>query len=171
MQYDDDDDDDDDDESLPHNGSETSRAAAQDAAAGAGTLREQVYTITFERGDEGCTCDEAEQITGRTHQSVSARFNDLLRQGRIKDSGRVRKTRSKSMATVYVVTGRQVIMTKRLDWRRVTLSKLIHSFGMTGFELQREGLYWQLKLPGVPEQAYASYEDAMQALGLFVIDA
>jgi len=42
----------------------------------------------------GTTCDRLEVLLGMSHQTASARINDLARAGRIVDSGRREKTRT-----------------------------------------------------------------------------
>lgn len=42
----------------------------------------------------GATCDRLEQVLGMSHQTTSARLNDLARRGKILDSGRREKTRT-----------------------------------------------------------------------------
>lgn len=54
----------------------------------------------------GFTDDELEVRMGRTHQSVSATRNTLMRKGYVVDSGLRRKTRSGNDAIVYVWTGK-----------------------------------------------------------------
>lgn len=56
--------------------------------------------------ESGHTDDELEELTGRTHQSVSATRNTLMRKGYVIDSGLRRKTRSGNPAIVYVWTGK-----------------------------------------------------------------
>lgn len=51
--------------------------------------------------DKPKTCDEIEMITGLSHQTASARVNDLKKAYRIHDSGERRKTRSNRNATVW----------------------------------------------------------------------
>jgi hypothetical protein len=57
-------------------------------------------------GPRGFTDDELEEATMRTHQSVSATRNTLMRKGYVRDSGSRRKTRSGNPAIVYVRTGK-----------------------------------------------------------------
>ncbi len=42
----------------------------------------------------GATCDRLEQVLNMSHQTTSARLNDLARRGKIVDSGRREKTRT-----------------------------------------------------------------------------
>ncbi len=55
----------------------------------------------------GFTDDELELRMGRTHQSVSATRNTLMRKGYVVDSGLKRHTRSGNPAIVYVWTGKE----------------------------------------------------------------
>ena len=57
-----------------------------------------------EHGDDGFTCDEVERALDRTHQSISARINELRDTGWIIDSGERRKTRSGRNAVVWTPT-------------------------------------------------------------------
>ena len=52
----------------------------------------------------GLTCDEIEMYLDRTHQSISARINELRDSGWIIDSGKRRKTRSGRAAIVWTPT-------------------------------------------------------------------
>ena len=56
-------------------------------------------------GWAGCTVDEIEVATGRTHQSVSARVNELVAKKLIEGSGTTRKTRAGRGARVYILYG------------------------------------------------------------------
>lgn len=49
----------------------------------------------------GTTCDKLEQVLGMSHQTTSARINDLVRKGRIRDSGRREKTRTGRLAICW----------------------------------------------------------------------
>lgn len=50
----------------------------------------------------GMTVDQIEQTINRSHQSVSARVNELRNKGWIVDSGRKRLTRSRRSAIIWV---------------------------------------------------------------------
>jgi len=65
-------------------------------------VREQVYEVIARRsrGGEGTTCDDVERITGLTHQTASARVNELAADGEITPNGQ-RKTRSGKPAAAY----------------------------------------------------------------------
>ena len=49
----------------------------------------------------GTTCDKLEQVLNMSHQTTSARINDLVRKGRIRDSGRREKTRTGRLAICW----------------------------------------------------------------------
>lgn len=51
----------------------------------------------------GTTCDRLEVLLGMSHQTASARINDLARAGRIVDSGRREKTRTGRNAICWKV--------------------------------------------------------------------
>lgn len=54
----------------------------------------------------GTTCDRLEVLLGMSHQTTSARINDLARAGRIVDSGRREKTRTGRNAICWKVVGK-----------------------------------------------------------------
>lgn len=66
-------------------------------------IREEVFRFVKYMGSAGATCDEAEADLFLSHQTCSARFNELWRRGRIVDSGQRRPTRSGRKAIVFVV--------------------------------------------------------------------
>ena len=82
---------------------ETSRLAYRVAQLRTGSRRKEQWTIIHHAGADGCTDDEVEQITGRSHQSVSATRNSLMEDGLVVDSGMRRKTRYGNDAIVWVV--------------------------------------------------------------------
>lgn len=55
------------------------------------------------RGTSGATCDECERGLGLTHQSASARFNELTGANIFVSTRTKRKTRSGKDATVHIV--------------------------------------------------------------------
>jgi len=88
--------------SLPYvRGSATSEDAAQSMRIPAVALRERVYDL-ISKHPQGLTCDEVEVMTGRSHQSVSARIRELKQADRIAQAGR-RSTRSGRNADIHVV--------------------------------------------------------------------
>lgn len=85
----------------PSNGTATSDAAAESMRAHTARLRMLVLSAIAGAGSNGLTSDEAEQLLSMSHQTVSARFNELMRMGEIEAIGR-RKTRSGRTACVWV---------------------------------------------------------------------
>lgn len=81
--------------------SDTSRGAAASVAPVTGKLRRRVFEYIAVFCSQGSTCDQAESDLGMSHQTCSARFNELRNAGHIVDSGRRRKTRSGRNAAVY----------------------------------------------------------------------
>jgi hypothetical protein len=81
-------------------GSDTSEAAAQSMMHTVGQLRTRVHRV-IESSPCGMTCDEVEVALKLRHQTASARVRELAIMGRIRDSGRRRKTRSGRSAVVW----------------------------------------------------------------------
>lgn len=81
--------------------SNTSAQAAASIRKLAPTLRELVLAHVKAAG--GATCDEIELVLHFTHQTASARVNELMRMGALVDSGKRRRTRSGRNATVWVL--------------------------------------------------------------------
>lgn len=77
---------------------DTSAEAAASLANIAGDAL-KVFDTIFLGG--GLTCDQVEVKLNRSHQSISARVNDLMSKGWIMDSGLRRLTRSGRKATVW----------------------------------------------------------------------
>lgn len=84
---------------APHNGSQTSRAAAAEIQQFSNNLRERVYRFIAAR-ESGATIDEIARGLGILTATVCGRTSELKKQGRIVDSGRTRKTRSGRDAVV-----------------------------------------------------------------------
>lgn len=63
-------------------------------------IKERIYTIILNFG--GATCEEVEKRTKLSHQTVSARITELVKELKIKDSGIRRKTKSGRNARVYI---------------------------------------------------------------------
>lgn len=85
----------------PH--SDTSREAAE--SIDANTLRERVHRYIREQGPFGATDDEVQYELDMNPSTQRPRRIELVQQGRVRDSGRKRKTRSGRNATVWVVAG------------------------------------------------------------------
>jgi hypothetical protein len=83
--------------------SDTSREAARRIEPVTGTLRLLVFRSILD-SPHGRTDDEIEVLLDMRHQTASARRRELVQQGKVKDSGLTRKTRSGTPATVWVVT-------------------------------------------------------------------
>jgi len=88
---------------VPHNGTDTSRAAADSMKPHVSDLEREV--LQFVKLCGGATCDEIEYGKGMAHQTASARIKGLADKGLVRDSGARRKTRSGRQARVYVVCG------------------------------------------------------------------
>lgn len=88
-------------------GSETSKAAADRTRASgrAQTDARMVYDLVVAAGPRGLTCSEVVEKTGRAHQSMSARLNNLCNAQALKLSGEKRPTATKNLAQVYVHAG------------------------------------------------------------------
>ena len=65
------------------------------------SIRQKLYDVIAASPD-GRTADELEVLLGMAHQTVSARLSELLRAGRLVDSGERRKTRLGKDARVLV---------------------------------------------------------------------
>lgn len=89
---------------LPYNlGSDTSKEAAESMVPSASTIREWVLSyVRAQARFGGTTCDAAEVALKLTHQTCSARFNDLKKERLIFDSGKRTPTRSGRKAAVYL---------------------------------------------------------------------
>lgn len=84
--------------------SDTSTAAAFSMQRKpAALLRQRILHQIREAGALGLTCDALEAQTGLSHQTASARVNELMKTGAIEDSGARRLTRSDRKATVWIV--------------------------------------------------------------------
>lgn len=62
--------------------------------------RQRILEIAIQRGGYGVTCDEAECVLSMAHQSCSARFSELKRDGLLVPGLFTRQTRSGSNARV-----------------------------------------------------------------------
>jgi hypothetical protein len=81
-------------------GMDTMQDAADDITPVTGKLRKRVYAEIVKRGEYGATCDELEVALGLTHQTCSARVNELMRARAIIGTGK-RPTRSGRKARVW----------------------------------------------------------------------
>lgn len=83
------------------NAPSTSRAAGDSMQQHATRLARQIWDYLKDHGP--ATCAEAQQALGLSHQTCSARFNELKRKGLIHDTGAKRKTPSGRAAVVWSV--------------------------------------------------------------------
>jgi hypothetical protein len=87
--------------SAPETSHEAGEWMKQFALTDACAVLRQIYFACRRDHGIGLTCDEVEQALDRTHQSISARVNQLRDSGWIVDSGERRKTRSGRNAVVW----------------------------------------------------------------------
>jgi hypothetical protein len=91
--------------SAPETSHEAGEWMKRFALTDACTVFRHIYYAWYGRKFRGgLTCDEVEQALDRTHQSMSARVNELRDTGWIIDSGTRRKTRSGRAAIVWTPT-------------------------------------------------------------------
>jgi hypothetical protein len=88
--------------SRNHGGAETSIAAYETTPEShREAIRLKVLGMVEASAAFGLTCDEAEATTGLPHQSISARFTELVAAKQIHYGKERRKTRSGKQARVY----------------------------------------------------------------------
>lgn len=68
-------------------------------------LQLQVYDLICAAGWEGLTMEQVEKETGRTHQSISARINELEKLGLVERRAAKRKNNTGRGAWIYVKKG------------------------------------------------------------------
>jgi len=85
----------------PH--SATSKAAAKGVQSKNETLRSKVYRFIEVSGRYGATDDEIQDFLGLEGSTERPRRVELVEQGKVKDGGKTRATRSGRKATVWVV--------------------------------------------------------------------
>lgn len=78
-------------DTIPHNGTETSRAAAERIRPEARRMREVIYAAIKAAGFQGLTRPEIEAKTGYAGNTVRPRVIELRRATRVVDSDRKRK--------------------------------------------------------------------------------
>ena len=81
-------------------GRETSKAAAEAMEVPAGHLQISAYQYIVEHG--GLTDEQLEVLLQVSHQCASARRNELMEMGYVRDSGMKRRNRSGYYAIVWV---------------------------------------------------------------------
>lgn len=82
---------------------DTSHEAAALTLPNSGTQKRSVYDLIAASKTRGMTDDELESALNKSHQSVSARRNDLAGEKLIYDSGKRRRTKTGHPATVWLV--------------------------------------------------------------------
>jgi predicted transcriptional regulator len=85
-----------------HRGNSESIKAKELSLTNANRDRQRIIGLAQARGDAGITCDEAERLLGLSHQTCSARFSELKRDGILMATDQTRKTRSNASARVMV---------------------------------------------------------------------
>lgn len=85
-----------------HDGPETSHQAARKVAPRTPTMRERVLACIVAAGSRGLTDAEGERVSGMRSQSWTPRRGELVKQGRVIDSGERRTTESGCEAIVWV---------------------------------------------------------------------
>lgn len=92
---------------FSNNSTDTSAAAGASVRGTLGKLAQQCFDeieVVKGNGGAGLTVDQLEQLLNRSHQSVSARVNELRDKGWVRDSGFRRPTRSGRKAIVWIPT-------------------------------------------------------------------
>lgn len=144
-------------ESLPFaKGSDTSRAAAKSMQTEAAILRDRIYRA-IETSDKGMTCDEVEAKLGLTHQTASARVNELMNTDRIIDSQQRRDTRSGRKAVVWIPSTEDPTELEKVKRRRV--DRLLNEIGSWSAP-ERAEMIQELVLLWCSECGDELYEDA-----------
>lgn len=93
-------------QTAPHNGTPTSREAAEAIAPQIPRLEDIVHLMIKQHGDLGLTDEEIDQIAshyGNIKKTLRPRRVALAQRGVIVDSGRTRKTSSNRNAVVWVL--------------------------------------------------------------------
>ena len=86
----------------PHNGTETSKAAADAIVGDSRTLRARVFGFLIERGVDGATDEEIQHALGMACQTETPRRRELVKMHLVRDSERKRKTSSGRRAKVWI---------------------------------------------------------------------
>jgi hypothetical protein len=92
---------------FSNNSTDTSAEAGASMVTHVGKLARQCFdeiASVYRNDGVGMTVDALEQVLNRSHQSVSARVNELRNKGWLTDSGVRRKTRSGRAAIVWTVS-------------------------------------------------------------------
>lgn len=90
------------DKPLPHNGCETSKAAAESKRLRAGAQQQRVLECLQQAGDTGMTDEQIQVALGLSGDSERPRRRKLVELGLVADSGEVRETTSGHAAVIWV---------------------------------------------------------------------
>ena len=103
---------------LPHNGTVTSKLAAQSMRSSAGAQQRRVLECLQQAGDAGMTDEEIQNALDLSGNSERPRRRKLVEIGLVKDGGVMRKTGSNYAATVWVVCSpnEKPAATSAADW-------------------------------------------------------
>lgn len=103
---------------TPHNNTPTSCIAAKLAQTFAASQQEQVFQAIEQAGANGLTDQEIETALNIAGNSVRPRRRKLVELGRVKESGNLRLTDSKSPAVVWIVTppDERSLVTSKSNW-------------------------------------------------------
>lgn len=82
--------------------SPTSKAAAVQIEPKANTLRAKVYDLIKVSSEYGATDEELQDILCMEGSTERPRRKELCEQGKVKDSGKTRKTKSGRQAVIWV---------------------------------------------------------------------
>jgi hypothetical protein len=85
--------------------SETSRQAAVRIRSRADSLRDRVYAFIVKQGEYGATDAEIEAGTEMSGNTVRPRRGELEVQGRIRNTGKTRATKSGRQAVIWAAAG------------------------------------------------------------------
>ena len=93
---------------VPHNRTDTSRAAAASQQGESLARKRRIVYDYIRSHSQGATCDEIEVATGMRHSTISARINELWSREPVLvvDSGVRRLTRSNRSAKVWIAVRR-----------------------------------------------------------------
>lgn len=103
---------------LPHNGTLTSKIAAQSMRSSAGAQQQRVLECLQQAGDAGLTDEELQAALDLSGNSERPRRRKLVELGLVKDSGTMRKTGSNHAAVVWCVVppDQKPAATSKADW-------------------------------------------------------
>lgn len=103
---------------TPHNGTPTSRIAAQQAKTFAASQQEQVFAFIKQAGEHGATDQEIQDALNIGESSERPRRVRLVELGRVADSRTMRMTRSECPAKVWVAatSNQPPVAASKADW-------------------------------------------------------